>query len=103
MNIANITTSYDETEVAAVFIALNSEVDCTLIEAIRYVCAEHEYLNEIGLNLFSSERQFCQKYNNHDMLRYISSAAHISKEKAQAFRYAECDYLNLKYKLEGEN
>ena len=77
MNIANITTSYDETEVAAVFIALNSEVDCTLIEAIRYVCAEHEYLNEIGLNLFSSERQFC--------------------------RYAECDYLNLKYKLEGEN
>lgn len=93
MNIYLITTPIEKTEEAAEFLAENSEYKCTKLEALRYICAEHEYLNEIGLDITSCEEQLCEKFNYKEMMKYISNKAHLSMKKTNAFSSVEEDYL----------
>ncbi len=97
MNIYDITIPIEKTEEAAEFLAENCEYNCTKIEAIRYICAEHQYLNEIGLDITSYEEQLCKKFDEKEMLKYISEKAHLSMKKTNALSFAEFIFLNKLY------
>ena len=92
-----ITIPIEKTEEASEFLVANSEYKCSKLEALRYISAEHEYLNEIGLDITSYEYQLCEKFNSKDMLKYIFAKANLSMKKTNAFSLAESIYLNNLY------
>ena len=97
MNIYDITIPIEKTEEAAEFLAEKCEYSCTKTEALRYISAEHEYLNAIGLDITSDEYQHCEKIDDKDMLKYISEKANLSMKKTNALSFAEFIYLNNLY------
>ena len=94
-NINYHTTPYDMTDEVAEYIALNAEVRCTKLESLKYICAEHEYLNKIGLNIYAEYPTYTDKFDFEEMLDYISVTAKLSKRKTKLFRKAEKLYLGL--------
>lgn len=97
MNIYYHIVPFDETEEAADFIMKYSGYKrCKKLEAIKYICAEHEYLNEVGFNIYSNESSYSDSFSFYEMLEYISDIAKLSKRKTRLFRKAEKMYLESK-------
>ncbi|MCR5652506.1 MAG: hypothetical protein K6F88_01760 [Ruminococcus sp.] len=84
-NIYNHITPYDETEIAAEYIYNNAEVRCTKLEALKYIIAEHEYLDSVGFNIYANYASYSDQFSFHDMMNFISEKANLSKRKLNYF------------------